>query len=187
MTAGPPDVVGTPGGSGAPLTPEQRAALDRLPPKRRTFVLAFVGGESATGAARAAGYGKPEQEGCRLLKDAKVVDAIEAFRAPAEQSAIATVDELRTMWTRWARNGVRTIVVDGKRVEVPIGEREALKASELLAKSQGAFLDRVEVSGPGGAPLEVRFTAKLADELATDPPARAPARLAPDSTGDDDR
>lgn len=129
------------------LTSEQRTALDALTPKRRAFVLAYVGEEAGngTGAARSAGYAKPGEEAHRLLKNAQVMLALEAFRAPAEDAAIATAEELRAFWSGVMRGGDEVTM------------RDRLKASELLGKSQGAFVERRverrEVSGPAGGPL----------------------------------
>jgi phage terminase small subunit len=125
------------------VTPAQRAALDALPPKRRAFVLAFTaeGGGNATAAARSAGYAKPTVEGSRLLRIANVWAAVEALRIPAEDAKVLSIDALRELWTKWAHDD------DAKRAD-------QLKATEHLAKSLGAFVDRTEVSGPAGSPLQ---------------------------------
>lgn len=124
------------------MTPAQRAALDALPPKRRAFVLEYLRTGNATEAARRAGYSHPKEEGVRLLSFAAVRSAIEAFRAPAEESEIASVDELRRRLTRWLRNGV--IDADGGAL-LAMEPKDVLKALELLGKSQGAFVERREV------------------------------------------
>lgn len=47
-------------------------------PKRRKFVIAYCeNGGKGTAAAEAAGFAVPDTEACRLLKDAKVLEAIE--------------------------------------------------------------------------------------------------------------
>ncbi len=125
------------------LTAEQKSALDALPAKRRKFVLAYMGDSAgnATDAARRAGYARPREEGHRLLTFADILAAIEAFRAPAEEEKIATVESLRMLWTAIMLDASFTL-------------RDRLRASELLGKSLGAFIQRHELSGPGGAPLE---------------------------------
>ncbi len=133
------------------MTPAQRAALDALPPKRRAFVLAYVETGNATEAARRAKYAKPKEEGSRLLTFAAVRRAVDALRVPVESAAIASIDELRAIWTSYARGEMR----EGKR---PVSARDRLKASELLGKSQGAFVERREVSGAGGGPIEGAIT-----------------------------
>jgi phage terminase small subunit len=135
------------------LTPEQREALGRLTPKRRGFVLAYVGQAmgNATEAARIAGYAKPTEEGHRLLRIAHVATALEALRAPEERASIATIEELRELWSSIARGSVRDVCVsrDGAVSEAPATLTVRLRASELLAKSQGAFLERRENTRPG--------------------------------------
>ncbi len=142
--------------SGPALTPDQRAALDVLTERRRRFVLAFIGeaAGNATEAARIAGYAHPDPEGARLLGTDRVRAAVEAMRAPAERASIATIEELRAMWSEWARSGAMEATIDGERVSTPLEPRDRMKASELLGKSLGGFLERRELSGPGGGPLE---------------------------------
>ena len=131
------------------MTPEQRKALDALTPKRRAFVLAYVRTGNATEAAREAGYAHPHSQGPRLL--GFVGETVGLLEAPAEDAKIASVDELREFWTSVARG------------DEPAAMKERLKATELLGKSQGAFIDRREVSGPQGAPvvIEVKTPAEL--------------------------
>ena len=122
------------------LTAEQRAALDALPPKRQAFVLAYCGESqgNATDAARRAGYAKPHPEGSRLLRFATVAAAIDALRTPAEEASVWSVSRLREFWTEIAQAAETNL-------------RDRLRASELLGKSQGAFLERVEHSGQAAA------------------------------------
>jgi phage terminase small subunit len=135
------------------LTPAQREALDALPAKRRMFVLSYCELGNATEAARRAGYAKPDPEGARVLGNVRVRAAIEALRAPVEAVQIASVERLRELWSRWAHEGTIERTIDGKRVSEPLASREMLKASEMLAKSQGAFLERQHVTLEGaGAP-----------------------------------
>lgn len=177
----------------ARLTAGQRAALDALPAKRRAFVLAYVG-EARGGvieAARIAGYASPHPEGARLLRDATVQTAIEALRAPAESRQIATMDELRELWTRWAREGVQRVATDDGEAAVPLETKDRLKASELLAKSLGGFIDRRELSGPGGGPIEqsVRVAImplEVAREVAQDGPMRHSVALPAEGEHDGD-
>lgn len=146
------------------MTPEQRAALDKLPPKRRTFVLAYLRSSNATDAAREAEYAKPKQEGCRLLTIADVRQAIDAFRVPAEDAAVMELEELRAFWTSvargevddWEEHLVRSeegteLVVEKARAKL----KDRLKATELLGKSLGAFVERREVTGANGGAHEV--------------------------------
>jgi phage terminase small subunit len=125
------------------VTPAQRAALDVLPERRRRFVLAYVGeaAGNATQAARTAGYAKPAEEGCRLLKNAQIGEALSLMRMPSLERAYRNVEELREWWSEM--------------MGADIEPKDRIKASELLGKSQGAFVERTEVSGPSGTPIEI--------------------------------
>lgn len=151
------------------LTAEQRAALDKLTPKRRAFVLAYCGEAkgNATEAARIAGYAKPHPEGAQLLRKPTVRDTVNALRIPAEEARVATVMELREMWSAIARGEVDDVAVtQGGVVAVPASLAARMKATELLGKSQGAFLERREVTGAGGAPLQITLSVDEARKLA---------------------
>ena len=131
------------------MTDEQRAALDALTAKRRAFVLAFIGEArgNATEAARRAGYAAPTEEGHRLLRNAQVAAAVEALRAPVEREAIANVEELRAFWTSVQRGQVSDVTRDGTETRAGLAVR--MRASELLARSLGAFVpDPVDAPAP---------------------------------------
>jgi len=104
--------------------------------QQRAFVAAYDG--NATQAAIAAGYSPKtaRQQGNRLLTIADIQDAIKK-RSPSttrEKRNIATREERQAFWTdSMQKSGVEM--------------RDRLKASELLGKSEGDFLDRVEHSG----------------------------------------
>jgi phage terminase small subunit len=128
------------------LTAEQRTALDALPEKRRAFVVAYArqGFTNATEAARKAGYKSPIVEGSRLLSDANVKAAIEAFRRPDEAKTLRTIEQLQARWAEWADD-------DGCQL------KDRLKATELLGKSIGAFVERREVKHEGVSVVGVVF------------------------------
>lgn len=127
------------------------AALEPLTEKRRRFVLAYVGeaAGNATEAARIAGYGKPAEEGCRLLKNAQVRAALSALAAPAEKRSIASTEEIHERLTAILRGEV----VSTTRVESEQGVSEAVKAptaaemaaaAKLLLTARGELVKRVE-------------------------------------------
>jgi hypothetical protein len=92
---------------------------------------------------------------------------VEALRAPAEDRAIATSAERRAFFTAIMRGDVEDVSQN------PIGNR--IKAGEILAKLDGDFIERREVSGPGGGPIQNEVRAVLmpgpvAIELARDAP-----------------
>jgi phage terminase small subunit len=126
------------------LTAKQRDALEACAPRRQTFVLEYaaLGFANATEAARRAEYKSPEQEGSRLLGFADVAAAVEALKAPTQDRKYRSVEQLREYW-------------DAKMETAE--DKDALKASELLAKSVGALVEKREISGPGGAPLVIQI------------------------------
>ena len=99
--------------------------------RRRAFCEAYLASGNATEAAREAGYSARSQ-GQRLLTFADVQEYLAARNQEISAASTAQVEEIRQFWTATMRDqGAKT------------GDR--LKASELLAKTYGAFLDRVEV------------------------------------------
>ena len=65
--------------------------MAELTPKREAFAKNFIeNGGNATDAARKAGYKKPEQEGCRLLKNADVSAYIADKQAELDSATAPT-------------------------------------------------------------------------------------------------
>jgi phage terminase small subunit len=119
-----------------------------LPLKRQRFVDAFVGEFSgnAAGAARKAGYSERSAKaiGQQLLTFADVKAAIAKARAPETDAAIATRSDRQAFLTK--------VMNDAKEKT-----KDRLKACEVLGRMNGDFLDRHEVSGPGGATAQIIF------------------------------
>lgn len=120
-----------------------------LTERRRVFVEAFAAnGGNGTRAAETAGFKSPEVESCRLLKDARVLKAIETLREDTTNKAIATREQRQEFWTRVMLGEEGPIDPEtGKPTPHKMADR--LKASELLGKSQADFLERVEHSVNG--------------------------------------
>lgn len=108
--------------------------------RQRAFVEAYCG--NATEAAIAAGYSAKYagRNADKLLKNTKVQKELKERENKRLASLIATREERQRFWT--------TLMRDEDRKEV-----DRLKASELLAKSEGDFLERRELTGPNGSPL----------------------------------
>lgn len=139
------------------LSAKQRELLDALPPRRRAFVLELeLNGGNQTQAAIAAGYSEESAraEGSRLMTYADVIAAVEALRVPAENRKYRGVEQLREWWS--------------SKMDSAAEDKDQLKASELLAKSQGGLVDKQELSGAGGGPVQfaVVLSEADADELA---------------------
>ena len=106
--------------------------MAKLNAKRQAFVDAWEG--NATAAALAAGYSPKTaySQGQRLLKIVEVQDAIKAREAQRLAPTIASRRERQEFWTSVLRN-------EGEAM------KNRLKAAELLGKSEGDFLERVEM------------------------------------------
>ena len=95
--------------------------------RRQAFCEAYLASGNATEAARKAGYSpqSARSQGQRLLTFADVQEYLAERNQEIIAASTAQVEEIRQLWTATMR--------------------DRLKASELLAKTYGAFLDRVEV------------------------------------------
>jgi phage terminase small subunit len=105
----------------------------RLNERERRFVEAYMGkaAGNATRAAKAAGYAKTSAKvtGCRLLTKANVRAAIDA-RTHADPAVSDREDRQRFL----------SQVMHSTKV----GMKDRLKAVELLGKSQGDFIKRIQ-------------------------------------------
>jgi phage terminase small subunit len=107
---------------------------DGLTEKQRRFCEAYsANGGNALAAAREAGYKKPNPQGAENLAKPIIRDAIDRLRLSHTNSAIATREERQTFWTNMLR-------------DPNVAERDRLRASELLGKSQADFIDRVDAT-----------------------------------------
>lgn len=121
--------------------------MDKLTAKQQKFVDVYAG--NATEAARKAGYDGNEvtlgQVGAENLKKPQIVKAIRDRRDTELAPFIASRIERQAFWTA-AMND------DKLKME------NRLKASELLGKSEGDFIERVDLN-PGG-PIKVEWVVK---------------------------
>jgi phage terminase small subunit len=110
--------------------------------KQRRFVEAYDG--NATAAAIAAGYSPKTARsvGQENLTKPDIAKAIKDRENKRMESTILTREERQAFWSDIIRNE------DEKNIMAK------LKASELLAKSEGDFLDRHELTGKDGAALD---------------------------------
>lgn len=107
-----------------------------MTPKQERFIELYNG--NATQAALAAGYSPKTayRTGADLLKNPQIVSAIKAKQTSVYAPLIANREKRQIFWTQMMENP-RT------------KDTDRLRASELLAKSEGDFIERreVEVSG----------------------------------------
>ncbi|MFC4426216.1 terminase small subunit [Deinococcus navajonensis] len=125
-----------------PKTADELGAA--LTPQHRAFAEAYAQSGDASKAALAAGYAPSgtKNQGHRLLKREDVGAYLRALANATHGERIATLTELREFWTGTMR-------------EAEYDMRDRLKASEMLGKSFGAFIEKREHSG--GLTIEVVY------------------------------
>lgn len=118
--------------------------------RRMAFCEAYLVCGNAAQAAREAGYSErtARSAGQRLLTFDDVREYLEQRNEEISKANTADIEEIREFWTATMRD-----------TDEKTGER--LKASELLAKTLGAFLDRLDV---GAAPSMREAMESLTDE-----------------------
>lgn len=104
--------------------------------RQKAFCEYFVASGNATESAVKAGYSEKYagQNSDKLLKNTNIQIYIEELNKKVKDKRIADITEVKEFWTDVLRNN------DAKM-------QDRLKASEYIAKTNGAFLDKVEVKG----------------------------------------
>jgi phage terminase small subunit len=111
-----------------------------LTARQKMFIEVYAG--NAAEAARAAGYSEryADRYASQLMNKPEIISAIRARENERSAEAIMTREQRQIFWTSIARDTSQRI-----------GDR--LRASELLAKSEGDFIERREVTGANGEAL----------------------------------
>lgn len=114
----------------------------KLTERERRFVEAYMGPAAGNGtkAAQMAGYGKNANTShalaSRLLRKVTVAAAIAERVERAEKAAVADRQERQEFYTETMR-------------AAELDRKDRLKAAELLGKTQGDFVQKVEVEHAG--------------------------------------
>ena len=108
----------------------------KLNARQKAFCEYFVASGNATESARKAGYSESYAMNRihELMKSVGICGYIEELNKEVKDKRIADMTEVKEFWTNILRNS------DAKM-------QDRLKASEYIAKTNGAFLDKVEVKG----------------------------------------
>lgn len=130
----------------------------RLTDRQRAFCHHLITGITATEAARRAGYSHTyaDREAAKLVVKPQVAEYLSELRAEIKSDAIMTTEELQAWWTSITRGDVTPMTIPGDEpttINAIPDLKDRLKASELLGKSKGAFIDRVDHS-TGGQPIK---------------------------------
>ncbi len=121
-----------------------------LTPRQKKFCDEYMLCGNATQAAVKAGYSEKYagQNADKLLKNTNVREYLSYFQKKVEQKTIKSVEEVQQWWSSIMDNAEEAT-------------KDRLKASELLVKSKGGFMDRVELSRKASNPLEGMTTEEL--------------------------
>lgn len=105
-----------------------------MSPRMRKFAEEYIHCGNATEAAIRAGYAQKHanKQGSACLANPKVQELLQRMSAAARLETIATALERQEFWTRIMRNDI----------DASLSER--MRASELLGKVQGDFLEKRE-------------------------------------------
>lgn len=121
-----------------------------LTPRQKKFCDEYMLCANATQAAIKAGYSEKYagQNADKILKNTNVREYLSYFQKKVDQTAIKSVEEVQRWWS--------SIIDDAEEVT-----KDRLKASELLVKSKGGFMDNVQVKGSLNNPFEGLTTEEL--------------------------
>jgi phage terminase small subunit len=113
--------------------------------KQQKFIEAYAG--NGVQAAREAGYkgtyATLDTVARANLENPRIAEAIRKRSEKKLRPLIASREDRQRFWSRKMNSA-----------EASLSDR--LRASELLGKSEGDFIERREISGPNGGPLVVR-------------------------------
>lgn len=128
----------------------------KLTVKQKKFADEYVKSGNATQSYIDAGYKASnrkvaEANSNKLLGNHRVIEYIGKVNKEIQTASIADMVEVKEFWTNTMRNKYKE-------------DKDRLKASEYLAKTNGAFIDRVEHSGE----IDLREKVKVIDKYLSD-------------------
>lgn len=111
----------------------------KLNARQKAFCEFYVASGNAAESAVKAGYSEKYagQNADKLLKNTNIQEYIKEINKKVENDRIADIKEVKEFWSEVLR--------DGK-----LKMQDRLKASEYIAKTNGAFLDKLEIKGEVG-------------------------------------
>ena len=119
----------------------------KLTPKQQAFADYYIQTGNATESAIKAGYSQKtaKETGYENLTKPHLQQYIEKKQKELESSRMADMTEVREFWTEVMRD------IDSEM-------KDRLKASEMIAKTSGAFLNKVEMQTTGEQTITVIIT-----------------------------
>ena len=107
----------------------------KLTIKQQKFADYYISSGNAEESAKKAGY-SARGNTTKLLQNTTICNYIAEKNKLIESDRIADMKEVREMWSKILRSQIEGVEI-----------KDVLKASEYIAKTNGAFLDKVEHSG----------------------------------------
>lgn len=129
--------------------------MDKLTVKQRRFCDYYIETGNGTEAAVRAGYSvnSAKEIASENLTKPNIANYIQKVSEQLQNERLATIIEVKEYWTSTMR-------------EQEGDHTYRLKASEYLARTMGAFIDKTEITGKEGGPIEISDTReKLIAEL----------------------
>ena len=146
-----------------------------LTPKQKAWAEYYANHGNGTQAAREAGYKGSATamrvQGTANLALPSVAAYLSTLTSPGTNSRIADATERQEFWSSVMRGEITEMYLkDGKLLEKPTDMNSRLKASELLGKRQGDFVDRLALTGADGGAVKIdvehSLEGKTLEELA---------------------
>lgn len=131
-----------------------------LTPKQRLFCLEYLKDFNGTQAAIRAGYSKKtaNEQASRLLANVNIQNLIKENNAKIEKSSIMDIQEIQERLTALARGEVDEEIVvienmgdftsEARVITKKVSAKDQTKALELLGKTNGLFVDKVQNIAP---------------------------------------
>ena len=131
-----------------------------LTPRQRLFCLEYLKDFNGTQAAIRAGYSKKtaNEQASRLLANVNIQNLIKENNAKVEKSSIMDIQEIQERLTALARGEVDEEVVvienigdftsEARVITKKVSAKDQTKALELLGKTNGLFVDKVQNIAP---------------------------------------
>lgn len=128
--------------------------MPALNEKQKRFADYYIESGNATESYKRAGYiadgNAAEVNANRLLRNAKVMEYVKERNKSLESDRIADMTEVKEFWTNILRNN-------------NIEPKDRLKASEYIAKTNAAFIDKVEQKTDMDATINIVLDGELKD------------------------
>ncbi|MEH6957254.1 terminase small subunit [Neobacillus drentensis] len=122
--------------------------MEKLNVKQKRFADYYMESGNAAASYVKAGYeaegNAAEVNASRLLRNAKVLEYIKDRNEQLDVKFIADITETKRFWTEILRDGNADM-------------RDRLKASEYIAKTNGAFVEKKELHGAFNNKIEFGF------------------------------